>query len=103
MAGLWRCVRWAGLVLAESLLAGGPGAVASPAGDATASGTPPDSSRPVSEARAAPDTSQWRVEAGVGTDVTNEQFYEDAFLADTTASGRRLASTPRRATRACST
>jgi len=96
VAGLRRCVRWAclALVLAVSPLWGGAAAVASPTGDAGVPGAAPDSTRPVSETRAAPDTSRWRVEAGVGTDVTNEQFYEDAFLADTTVFGRRLVSTP---------
>jgi len=84
--GLRRSARWTALalVLAASPLLSG----------AAAAGAPPDSSLPVSHVRAAPDTSRWRVEAGVGADVTNEQFYEDAYLADTTAFGRRLVSTP---------
>jgi len=45
-------------------------------------------------AEAAPDTLRLRLEAGVGTDITNEQFYEDAFLADTLFLGRRLTGTP---------
>src|SRR5258705_9166518 len=40
-----------------------------------------------------PDTLRARFEIGAGTDVTNEQFYEDAFL-DTVALGRRLVSDP---------
>jgi hypothetical protein len=39
------------------------------------------------------DTSAWRFEAGMSSDFTNEQFYEDAFV-DTIALGRRLVSTP---------
>jgi hypothetical protein len=39
------------------------------------------------------DTSGLRLEVGLGTDFTNEQFYEDAFL-DTISLGRRLVSDP---------
>src|SRR5216117_2121718 len=39
------------------------------------------------------DSLQARFEVGAGTDVTNEQFYEDAFL-DSVALGRRLVSDP---------
>lgn len=39
------------------------------------------------------DTLGFRLAVGAGTDVTNEQYYEDAFV-DTTFLGRRLVSTP---------
>ena len=40
-----------------------------------------------------PDTIGVRIEAGAGTDITNEQYYEDAFV-DTTFLGRRRVNTP---------
>lgn len=40
-----------------------------------------------------PDTLGVRVETAAGTDITNEQYYEDAFI-DTTFLGRRLVNTP---------
>ena len=40
-----------------------------------------------------PDTLDFRFEVGGSTDVTNEQFYEDAFV-DSVSLGRRLVSTP---------
>jgi hypothetical protein len=42
---------------------------------------------------AGPDTAIVRFEVGAGSGVTNEQFYEDAFI-DTIALGRRLVSSP---------
>jgi hypothetical protein len=41
----------------------------------------------------APDSLRWRFELGAGTDVSNELFYEDAFV-DTTFLERRLVGTP---------
>lgn len=40
-----------------------------------------------------PDTSRWRAELGVGSEITNEIFYEDAFV-DSTILGRRLVDAP---------
>ena len=40
-----------------------------------------------------PDTVGVRIETGVGTDITNERYYEDAFV-DTTFLGRRQVDTP---------
>lgn len=40
-----------------------------------------------------PDTLGVRLETGAGTDITNEQYYEDAFV-DTTFLGRQRVSTP---------
>jgi hypothetical protein len=40
-----------------------------------------------------PDTTAVRIETGAGTDITNEQYYEDAFI-DTTFLGRHRVSTP---------
>jgi hypothetical protein len=44
-------------------------------------------------AAATQDTMRFSIDLGAGTDVTNELYYEDAFL-DTTFLGRRLVSTP---------
>ena len=53
-----------------------------------------DSSGCIPAAGAASDTLRLRFEVGASTDVTNEQFYADAYLADTTFLGRRLVSAP---------
>src|SRR5262245_37641000 len=50
---------------------------------------------PVARAQIAPDADSLaaHVETGVGVDITNEQFYEDAFI-DTTFLDRQLVNSP---------
>jgi hypothetical protein len=63
-------------------------------GDSLAT-APLDSAAVFPEEAALADTSRFRLELGARADVTNESYYEDAFV-DTTFLGRKLVNTPER-------